>query len=482
MAAPTILDALRSPSLLGALPAFRRLATWRAWLVFLAAVYGLPLSALGAVGIAEDEALHLFCEHTGRTTYDPPPGGYPTNVCITGRQSGKTRIGGTIVDFEAISAVPEPDGTELYALLVSQDARAALRTIFSYAAGPFESVPALRQMVPSGWRGLWQKARRVDSLTLSTGVRIAAYPCRPAAVRGLRARVVVLDELAFYRSSEGYPTDAEMLRAVRPCLATTGGKLVVLSSPYSQSGALYDLHRRHFGRDDSTTLVWVASAPAMNPTLPADYLARMREEDPEAARSEIDGEFRTGVATFLDPEAVAACVEAGVRERPPETAREYLAHFDASGGRRDAAALAIAHAEGGRAVLDVIRAWPSPHNPSSVVAEACDVLRRYRVTQITGDRYSGEFVAEQFRAHRVEYRASERDRSALYLELLPTINAAPSCCSTRGSCCGSCGAWSGGVGRAGAIGWTIGRGRTTIARSRRPGRSSRRRARARRCR
>ncbi len=37
------------------------------------------------------------------------------------------------------------------------------------------------------------------------------------------------DELAFYRSSEGFPTDTEMLRAVRPMLATTGGKLIVAS-------------------------------------------------------------------------------------------------------------------------------------------------------------------------------------------------------------------------------------------------------------
>jgi integrase len=35
--------------------------------------------------------------------------------------------------------------------------------------------------------------------------------------------VVVCDELAFFRSSEGFPTDVEMLRALRPTPATTGG-------------------------------------------------------------------------------------------------------------------------------------------------------------------------------------------------------------------------------------------------------------------
>jgi len=54
-----------------------------------------------------------------------------------------------------------------------------------------------------------------------------------------------------------------MLRALRGRLATTGGKLIILSSPYGQSGALYDLHRRHYSRDDSPTLVWQGSAPEL---------------------------------------------------------------------------------------------------------------------------------------------------------------------------------------------------------------------------
>ena len=92
------------------------------------------------------------------------------------------------------------------------------------------------------------------------------------------------------------------------------GRLVILSSPYAQSGALHDLHQRHYGKDDSSTLVWVASAPAMNPTLPANYLHRMEQDDPEAFRSEVLGEFRTGTSALFDPDAIQACVEVGVRE------------------------------------------------------------------------------------------------------------------------------------------------------------------------
>jgi hypothetical protein len=419
----TIIDALRDPRMFGALPAFRDLRTWRRWLVFLAAFYGLPLSALRDVGVAESDALRIFCEHTQRATYRPPFGGHPEGVAITGRQSGKTRMGGTVTTFDATTGAPEPDGTEIYSLLIAQDERSALRTSFSYAVAPFDLVPALRAMVPTGWRSLWKKARKADSLTLVNGHRIGAYPARPAAPRGLRASSVVVDEIEFMRSSEGRRLDVEMLRAVRPTLATTGGKLLILSSPYGQTGALFDLHRRHFGRDDSTTLVWQASAPAMNPTLSADYLERMRQDDPDAYRSEVLGEFRAGVSTFFDGAALTACIAEGVRERAPVAGVAYVGDYDASGGRNDAAAVSIAHAERDLGVQDAVRAWPAPHNPAAVIAEASRLLRRYGVSAITGDRYAGEFPVAEFRQHGIELAPRDRDRSGLYLDLLPLVNA-----------------------------------------------------------
>ena len=157
-------------------------------------------------------------------------------------------------------------------------------------------------------------------MTLTSGVVVASYPCRPAAVRGLRACVVVIDELAFFVATDGRPTDREMLRVARGRVATTGGKVIVLSSPYAETGALWELHRRHYGREDSLTLIWQASAPDMNPTLGADYLDRMRDEDPDAFRSEVLGLFRAGISSLFDPEVLESAVDVGVRERMPEEA------------------------------------------------------------------------------------------------------------------------------------------------------------------
>ena len=42
---------------------------------------------------------------------------------------------------------------------------------------------------------------------------------------------------------------------------------------------------------------------------------------------------------------------------------------------------------------------------------------------MTGDRFGGEWVREQFAGHGIHYEASELNKSELYLELLPMLNS-----------------------------------------------------------
>jgi len=95
----TIIEALADPRILGGLPCFAKLDSWKHWLVFLTALYGLPFSHLrDKTGITEGEALAIFGKHTGRSTYAPQPGGYSMAAAIVGRQAAKTRIAATVVD------------------------------------------------------------------------------------------------------------------------------------------------------------------------------------------------------------------------------------------------------------------------------------------------------------------------------------------------------------------------------------------------
>ena len=152
--------------------------TWRPWRAFVAAVYGEPLDA---------EGLEIFRKHTGRR--EPHPEGYPEAVMVVGVQSGKTDVAAALGDHAALTGEP---GT--HALLVGQDHRGAMRALLRYARAPFASVPAFRAEV---------SRETADVLELRRGTSLSAYPCRPAALRGLRACIVCLDELGFYTATDG---------------------------------------------------------------------------------------------------------------------------------------------------------------------------------------------------------------------------------------------------------------------------------------
>jgi hypothetical protein len=150
----------------------------------------------------------------------------------------------------------------------------------------------------------------------------------------------------------------------------------------------------------------------------------MAQDDPEAYRSEVLGEFRAGVSTFLDPDVIAASVDTGVRERPHVAGISFVSFDDpASGSGADAWTKSISHREGDNVVLDVMRAWLPPFNPSGVIAESAALSKAYGLHTTTGDRYAPGFVLEGFRAHGISYAPSAQDRSTLYLEVLPLLNA-----------------------------------------------------------
>ena len=64
-----------------------------------------------------------------------------------------------------------------------------------------------------------------------------------------------------------------------------------------------------------------------------------------------------------------------------------------------------------------------PFSPNSVVGDFVDLLNRYGIHEVTGDRWGGEFVRERFEQRGVTYRVSEKSKSELYKEFLPLINS-----------------------------------------------------------
>ena len=77
--------------------------------------------------------------------------------------------------------------------------------------------------------------------------------------------------------------------------------------------------------------------------------------------------------------------------------------------------LAIAHRDGDRVVLDAVRERRPPFSPDDVTLEFAALLKAYRVREVSGDRYGGEWPAERFRARGITYVPAEKP--------LPILNA-----------------------------------------------------------
>src|SRR3977135_1955842 len=129
------------------------------------------------------------------------------------------------------------------------------------------------------------------------------------------------------------------------------------SSPYAKRVAWWNDHRKHFGKNDSSVLVWQADTRTMNPSVPESFIAAAYEDDASAASAEYGATFRSDIESFIAREAVDACVVPGRFELPPRESVRYVAFVDAAGGSgADSMAVASAHRVCYRAPHDFVRA------------------------------------------------------------------------------------------------------------------------------
>jgi hypothetical protein len=403
--AMTMRRALSDPALLGNVLAGD---SWRAWHILLIAAMGEALT---------DNERASFQKLTGRPQ---EPGERLEELwAVVGRRGGKSRAIAVLIVFVAVfvdhSAVLVSGERPVVLCLAPSQKQAGV--VFGYVAGILESAPMLAKLVAS---------KTAEILALKNGIEIEIRSASFRNVRGVTAVAVVGDEAAFWYddSSSSSNPDTAILDALRPALATTGGLLAVISSPYARRGAVYETWARHFGeKGDPRILVAQGASRDFNPSLPQKVVDRAMERDPAAASAEYLGLFRSDLEAFVSHEAVAACVDRGVIERAPDQGRTCIAFVDPSGGSSDAMTLAVAFRDGERAYLAALREVKPPFSPESTVADFAALLRSYGVTSVRGDRYGGEWPREQFRKHGIDYQPADKTRSELYGELLPLINS-----------------------------------------------------------
>jgi hypothetical protein len=393
-------------------PWFKSKSDWAAWMVFLAALYALPMTP---------EMLLTYQQCTGRTA--PPTVAALEGWLICGRRAGKSFIMALNAVFIACFGEYRKHlarGERGTVLVIATDRRQA-RNIIRYIRGLLEGIPMLKRMV---------ERETTESFDLKNAVTIEVAAASFKSVRGYTIVAALCDEIAFWPSEDAAEPDFAILDALRPAMATIpSAKLLCASSPYARRGALYDAFKRYYGKDDTNVLVWKADTRTMNPTVPRAIIDQAFERDPASASAEYGAEFRSDIAQFVSREAVEACISPQVLERPRVPGVSYQAFVDPSGGSSDSMTLAIGHQQltpdnkRGIGVLDVVREIRAPFSPEAAVAEFAQLLQSYGIRFVRGDRYGAQWTQESFKKVGIEYRPADLAKTEIYRDFLPRLNS-----------------------------------------------------------
>ena len=396
--------ALADPQLLaGALPG----DTWAAWRTLLIAAMGEPL---------DDEEREVFKGLTGR---EREPGQCVEEAAfVVGRRGGKSKAMATLAAYLAgLCEHPLVRGERGVLLMIAPDQRQAA-IVLDYTEAALVDSPLLKQLVAN---------RTSDTLELTNGITIEVRASSHRRLRGPTYIGIIADEAAFWMSEEwSVNTDVEILNAVKPGLLTTGGPLVIASSPYARRGVLWNQFKNNYGANgDPLILVAQGASRDLNPSLSQRAVDREYEKDPASAAAEYGAQFRSDIESFVPIEVAERCV-GDYTERAPLFEHVYYGFVDPSGGSADSFTLAISHGEGitnSPVVVDAVREVKPPFSPEGVIADFAVLLKSYRVRQVCGDRYAGEFPRELFRRQGIGYVLSRKPKSDLYRDLLPLLNS-----------------------------------------------------------
>jgi len=413
----TIIEAIRDENLFRPFLQDKdgKLLSWSNWFTALRTLYGLP--------IQNPERLELVRQCTGRDPSKLPPEGFDTALFLIGRRSGKSRIAAIVGAYEAALSGKEKllAKGEVGMVAIIAPTKKQGRVVKSYLRAIFIETPLLQNEIEN---------ETSEGFLLNNGILVEILVGDWRNIRGYTLLACVIDEICFFGLDDESKVrnDTELITAIRPSLATTGGKLICISSPYAKKGWSYKQYKKNFGNNLGKTLVWNCSSRMMNATLPQAVVNEAMEEDLQAAKSEYLGEFRDDVAIWLPREVIESVVVKGRKELLPKSDIKYFSFCDVSGGRSDDAGLAIGHRaepvkheSGRKVVIDKIQRYKAPHSPYQVIVSMVEELRRYSVRKITGDNYSAEFVKDAFESNGIRYEKSELNKSQLYLELLPMV-------------------------------------------------------------
>ena len=374
--------------------------------VSLKAVYGLELDR-------GEKA--IFRKITGRRKYTPGTE-YPEATFILGRRSGKSdKIASNIALFEACSRKHKlSTGVIGVVMLVASEMARQSQILYNYCLEKLQQSTELKKLIQNV---------TANEIQLRNHIVIQVYPAHLARIRGHSLICFIGDEVSFWRVS-GVNIDTDVIDAARPGLDFPYSKMVKISTPYWMKGEIFNDSKRYWAKPSSDMIVFKGPTQLFNPTYSKKKIELLKKRNPVAYRTEILGEFRKDISSMFDTELIDKSINF---DRPVEL--PYRSDFDytsfvdvAGGGGRDSYAVCIGHKENDRIVVDVVRSRQPKFNPEDVTLQYSELLKEYKIDEVTGDKFSGDFASNIWEKFGISYKKSAKTKAELYLESESAFN------------------------------------------------------------
>jgi hypothetical protein len=207
------------------------------------------------------------------------------------------------------------------------------------------------------------------------------------------------------------------------------GKLLLVSSPYTRSGVLWDVWQKR--NRDHDVLVWHAPTALMNPTVTERFLGKEKERDPENYRREYLAEFTEAISSFLSAEAIQQCVVRERKELPPNKEKHhYIVSVDAA-FKGDCFTLCISHYDNDREkiVIDYLNGWQGskkhPLQLSEIMPQIKSLSELYGFNKVHGDQFGSEPLKDIFKRNKLifaERPFTSQSKADIYATLRTLIS------------------------------------------------------------
>ena len=195
-----------------------------------------------------------------------------------------------------------------------------------------------------------------DTLELSNGCIFRAMPASSRGGRGMACPLVIFDEIAHSLDSDSNAAGGSLYQALAPSVAQFGklGKILMLSSPWIQSGIFWDMFTQGNSGNFSHMQVRQEASWVMNPNLTKEFLEQEKARDPELFAVEYGANFSQSISSLVSGDLVEVAINYDRGVLPPlsKFKNSYYLALDPAKGNRDQYTACIAHYENDLLIVD----------------------------------------------------------------------------------------------------------------------------------